>query len=56
MLVDWVFASRQTRVEKGLCCDVCHARRCPPSEHVRFICDALQVEPPEPLPKRRRNF
>jgi ATP-dependent DNA helicase RecQ len=56
MLVDWVFASRQTQVEKGLCCDVCHARRCPPSEHVRFICDALQVEPPEPLPKRRRNF
>lgn len=49
MLVDWVFASWQTRVEKGLCCDVCHARRCPPSEHVRFICDALQVEPPVDL-------
>jgi len=47
-IVDWVFARRQARTEAGVCCDVCHARRCPPTDPTRFVCEALEVaRPPE---------
>lgn len=45
-IVDWVFARRQARVEEGVCCDVCHARRCSPADEARFVCDALGMPPP----------
>ena len=49
-IVDWIFAKRQARVEAGICWDVCHARRCPPRDHLRFVCKALNVDPPAGMP------
>jgi ATP-dependent DNA helicase RecQ len=56
-IVDWIFASRQERPQDGICCDVCHRRRCSPADHTRFVCSALGVPPPPglksgPAPKR----
>jgi ATP-dependent DNA helicase RecQ len=45
-IVDWIFGKRARRVERGVCCDVCYSRRCPPENHVRFVCEALGVKPP----------
>lgn len=45
-IVDWIFGKRTQRVERGVCCDVCHRRRCPPEDTVRFVCEALGVKPP----------
>ncbi len=49
-IVDWVFARRQASAEAGICCDVCHARRCPPSDHARFVCEALGEFAPKGAP------
>lgn len=47
-IIDWVFAKHSARAETGVCCDVCHARRCSPEEHARFVCEALGVPSPQP--------
>jgi hypothetical protein len=46
-ILDWVFASRRDRPEKGICCDVCHDRAKVARDHRRFIGEALGVPMPE---------
>lgn len=45
-IIDWVFAKHGARADEGVCCDVCHARRCSPADQGRFVCEALGVPPP----------
>lgn len=45
-IVEWLFAERAAKAKAGVCCDTCHAGRCAPADHARFVCEALGKEVP----------
>lgn len=46
-IIDWVFARRPARLEKGICCDACYYKGPAPLHDRRFVCEALGVPEPE---------
>ncbi len=43
-IIDWVFSRASGRIERGICCDLCHSKGMPIGDHRVFICEALGID------------